>query len=53
MMRFKFFTTLVAMMALSYGIVQMQSFLDTNFVENDTPIKAAFNKFLNGELELD
>ncbi len=51
MIKFKFFTTLLAMFALSYGIIEIQGFLDTNFIENDTPLKAAFNRFLNGELD--
>ncbi len=51
MIKLKFFTTLIAMAALCYGILEIQSFLDINFIENDTPLKEAFNRFLNGHLD--
>ncbi len=50
MMSIKNITTLIAMIALCVGIMEAKSFLETNFVDNDTPVKEALNKFLNGEL---
>ena len=53
MAKMRFITSLIALGALAYGILEVQSYLDKNFVENDTPIKHALNRFLNGENVLD
>lgn len=51
MINIKFFTSLIAMFALAYGILNLQSFLDANFIKNDTPVKQALNRFLNGQVD--
>ena len=48
MINFRFILTLLTMIALAYGILEVQSYLDTNFIDNETPIKHALNEFLNG-----
>lgn len=41
--------TLIALIGLIYAIIQIKSFLNTNFVENDTQVKRQLNDFLNGK----
>jgi len=36
--------------ALAYGIMEIKSFLNHNFIERETRVKQELNKFLNGEL---
>ncbi len=50
MNKIKFTTTLIAMMALSYGILEIQSFLSENIINHNTPLKQALNDFLNGKI---
>lgn len=45
----KFITSLFAMLALAYGILEIKSYLNDNLIENNTPVKEAVNRFLNGE----
>ncbi len=42
--------TLITMGVLAYGILQVKTYLNTNFIENETPAKHALNKFLNGQV---
>jgi hypothetical protein len=51
MINIKFLTSLIAMFALAYGIINIQSFLDANFIKNDTPLKHGVNRFLNGHID--
>ena len=50
MINTKFIMTLLTMIALAYGILEVKSFLKQNFIENETPHKKALNSFLNGEV---
>ncbi|MCO4754154.1 MAG: hypothetical protein KC478_06715 [Bacteriovoracaceae bacterium] len=43
--------TLVTLGTLFHGALELKSYLEVNFVENDTPIKAQVNKALNGQLD--
>ncbi|MEX1099396.1 MAG: hypothetical protein WEB87_03150 [Bacteriovoracaceae bacterium] len=47
---FKNLLTLATLSVLFHGALELKSFLETNFVENDTPIKRQLNKALNGYL---
>jgi hypothetical protein len=38
-------------MAMAYGVLEIKSFIHQNFLDNETPIKRALNKFLNGEVK--
>ena len=49
MINLRFFITLVTMFAMAYGILEVKTFLNENFVKNETPQKRALNMFLNGE----
>ena len=40
--------TLVTLSTLFYGALELKSYLNINFVENDTPIKKEVNRALNG-----
>lgn len=51
MINSKFILTLITMLALAYGILEVKSFLNENFIENDTPQKKALNHFLNGKVK--
>ena len=37
------------MFAMAYGILEVKSFLNENFIKHETPQKQALNMFLNGE----
>jgi hypothetical protein len=50
MFGFRNITTFIAMIALCLGIMEVKNLLNDNFIENDTPVKEALNKFLNGEV---
>ena len=51
MNKIRFTTTLIAMLALSYGILEIQNFLSENIIDNQTPLKQALNDFLNGKVK--
>jgi len=36
------------MLAMAYGILNIKSFLNENFIEKDTKLKYEVNHFLNG-----
>ena len=50
MTRTRLIMTMITMLALAYGVMEIKSFLNVNFIENDTPVKHKLNKFLNGEV---
>ena len=52
MHRLRLLITLISMAALAYAVLEIKSFLNVNFVENETPVKHKLNKFLNGEASL-
>ncbi|MBT4790823.1 MAG: hypothetical protein HON90_04570 [Halobacteriovoraceae bacterium] len=52
MTHFRFFTTLLTMAMLAYGVLQIKTYLGKNFINNETPVKQALNSFLNGEASL-
>ncbi len=45
----RFISSVIAMLALSYGILEIQEFLDKNIISRDTLLKENLNKFLNGK----
>lgn len=49
MLNFRNLFTLFTLIALTIGVMEIKSFLNQNFIDNDTPIKEALNRFLNGE----
>jgi len=42
--------TYVTLLLLALAVLEIKSFLNDNFIENDTPVKRNLNKFLNGEV---
>tara|TARA_Y100000780_G_scaffold232594_1_gene268350 strand:- start:19587 stop:19760 length:174 start_codon:yes stop_codon:yes gene_type:complete len=48
MLSMRDFITLITLSTLFYGALEFKSYLEVNFVENDTPIKKEFNRALNG-----
>lgn len=48
-MSFRLLLTLTTLTILLYGIFELKSFLNTHFIENDTPLKAKLNRVLNGQ----
>ncbi|MBD66473.1 MAG: hypothetical protein CME62_14775 [Halobacteriovoraceae bacterium] len=50
MMNFKLLMTLFTLSALIYSIMQIKFFLNDNFIERDTKLKAEVNRFLNGNV---
>ena len=52
-MDFRFFLNLITMLVLAFGILELKTYLDENFIENETTVKRQLNKFLNGELPED
>lgn len=50
MINTKFIMTLITMIALAFGALEVKTFLKDNFIEHDTPHKKALNLFLNGKL---
>ena len=51
MINLKFVTSLLTLIALIYGTLEVKTFLSQNFIERDTKLKSTVNKFLNGELQ--
>ena len=47
----RFFLTMITMLALAYGILEVKTILHDNFIDHDTPVKRALNSFLNGEIK--
>lgn len=47
----KLVMNLITAAAIVYGIFEMKSYLNINFVENDTKIKKELNDALNGKLK--
>lgn len=41
---------MITMLALAYGILEVKSILHKNFIDHETPLKQALNRFLNGEV---
>jgi len=52
MLNFRLLATLLTLLGIVYGIIQVKSFLNENFVENDTRIKKQMNDFLNGKQKI-
>ena len=51
MNKLKLASTIITLSVLIYGIFEMKSFIDTNFVKNDTKLKNEVNNFLNGKVK--
>ena len=49
MKRFRWVFNLLTLAALAYAVLEIKTFLNTNFVENDTKAKHQLNQFLNGQ----
>lgn len=50
MSKVRFVINLFTLAALAYAVLQIKGFLNTNFIENETPIKHSLNNFLNGKV---
>lgn len=50
MLNFRLIWTLLTLVAIAYGVIEIKFFLNENFVENDTKLKHSLNNFLNGKV---
>lgn len=50
-MSLRFFINLALLGTLFYSVMELKSFLNKNFVENETPLKETVNRALNGEVQ--